>query len=307
MVMARCWCMPDTGCTDRIFDFGRAGLLEDEHALDGLARLWPAWEAHQHRVHSARLQSAVSPCLISSPSVMALGLIETRQRSDLQRTEMRYLSRPCRKPDPADIMPYSVQRFLRSLAADRRVSPWLKILAVMFSLALGPWTVSATETPPRLLTHEAPFTLPEIFFKDSGGRSVTLTDRRGRVVVLNVWATWCSPCREEMPTLDRLQARFDRQDVEVVALSIDRKGLASVQKFFDQIGVKNLAPYIDESGQASRALGLVGLPGTLVIGRDGREIGRLLGGAAWDSEATVKFLEARLGQGKTASAQEPAL
>jgi thiol-disulfide isomerase/thioredoxin len=187
------------------------------------------------------------------------------------------------------------------------MNTWLKILPVACGLALGPWALArAVEPPPRLIVHEAPREVPEISFKDDNGRPVALADLRGRIIVLNVWATWCPPCREEMPALDRLQAQFDRQDVEVVAVSIDRKGLDPVRKFLASVGVRHLAPYIDESGSASRSLGLVGLPGTLVIDRDGREIGRLLGAADWDSPETIKFLKARVEQGKTAPAREPA-
>jgi thiol-disulfide isomerase/thioredoxin len=90
--------------------------------------------------------------------------------------------------------------------------------------------------------HEAPREVPEIAFRDYNGRPLALADLRGRIIVLNVWATWCSPCRKEMPALDRLQAQFDRKDVEVVALSIDRKGLDPVRKFLASIGVRHLAP-----------------------------------------------------------------
>jgi thiol-disulfide isomerase/thioredoxin len=187
------------------------------------------------------------------------------------------------------------------------VTTWVRILAVALGLALGLSAVGAAEAPARLIVHETPRTVPEISFKDDGGQPVSLSDLRGRIVVLNVWATWCSPCRKEMPALDRLQARFDQKDVEVVALSIDRKGLDPVRRFLASVGVRHLAPYIDESGGASRSLGLVGLPGTLVIDRDGREIGRRLGAAEWDGPETVEFLKARVEQGKSAPDREPAL
>ncbi|MBM6582455.1 TlpA family protein disulfide reductase [Microvirga sp. BT689] len=144
------------------------------------------------------------------------------------------------------------------------------------------------------MMHEVPRGLPEISFKDNAGRSLTLADLRGSVVVLNVWATWCSPCREEMPTLDHLQAKFDPRDVAVVALSVDRSGLGLARKFFDEIGVRHLSPYNDGSARALRELGLVGLPGTLVIDRTGREIGRLLGSAEWDGHETVEFLKTQV-------------
>lgn len=204
-------------------------------------------------------------------------------------------------------MPNRIQGSSRRLTTQVEVTTWIRILTIALGLALGPSAVGAAEAPARLIVHETPREVPEISFKDDNGRPVALADLRGKIVVLNVWATWCVPCREEMPALDRLQARFDRKDVEVVPLSIDRKGLDPVRKFLASVGVRHLVPYIDESGGASRSLGLVGLPGTLVIDRDGREIGRLLGAAEWDSPETVEFLKARMEQGKTIPAQELAL
>lgn len=170
------------------------------------------------------------------------------------------------------------------------------MILTVLSLVVGPHSAASVEIPARLIMHEVPRRLPEISFKDNAGRSLILADLRGSVVVLNVWATWCAPCREEMPTLDRLQAKFDPRDVAVVALSIDRSGPGLARKFFDEIGVTHLSPYNDESARALRELGLVGLPGTLVIDQAGREIGRLLGSAEWDGSETVEFLKAQVTQ-----------
>src|SRR5262249_34528033 len=118
----------------------------------------------------------------------------------------------------------------------------------------------------------------------------TLADFKGKVVLLNIWATWCGPCRKEMPALDRLQAALAGPDFEVVALSIDRGGMDAVRKFFADIGIRNLAMYLDSSGQALRTLSALGLPTTLLIDREGREIGRLIGPAEWDSPEMVEFV-----------------
>lgn len=83
---------------------------------------------------------------------------------------------------------------------------------------------------------------------DELGQALTLASFRGRVVLLNIWATWCPPCREEMPTLDHLQGMLGGPDFEVLALSIDRAGLSAVRPFFDRIGVKYLRPYLDTGG-----------------------------------------------------------
>jgi hypothetical protein len=93
-----------------------------------------------------------------------------------------------------------------------------------------------------------------------------------------------------MPTLDRLQAQLGGPEFEVVALSIDRAGLEVVREFYDEIGIERLAMYIDSSGEAARDLGVLGLPTTLLVDRNGRELGRLIGPAEWDTPAMVAFI-----------------
>lgn len=129
--------------------------------------------------------------------------------------------------------------------------------------------------------------LPKVGFENAAGKPLTLADFRGKVVLLNIWATWCSPCREEMPALDRLQAKLGGPDFEVVALSIDRDGISAVRKFFDEVGIKDLALYVDPSGQASSTLGAIGVPTTLMIDRTGRELWRVAGPVEWDQPNVI--------------------
>jgi thiol-disulfide isomerase/thioredoxin len=177
--------------------------------------------------------------------------------------------------------------------------------AVAIAVGIVAWLISPTRIP--LATRPAPvsttsggfsFTppatprpLPELHFADAGGRKLTLADFRGRLVLLNLWATWCVPCRKEMPALDRLQARLGGPGFEVVALSIDRKGLSAVQPFYRELGLKALRIYVDQSGAAAGELDAPGLPTTLLVDRNGRELGRVVGPAEWDSppvEAMVR-------------------
>jgi thiol-disulfide isomerase/thioredoxin len=109
----------------------------------------------------------------------------------------------------------------------------LALLAVR-SLLPAP---AAAGPPQNFVLREEPAAAPEIRFADGDGKPGSLADFRGKVVLLNIWATWCLPCRKEMPTLDRLQAQFGRPDFEVVAVSIDREGAEAVRKFFADIGV----------------------------------------------------------------------
>ncbi|MGX1501063.1 thiol-disulfide isomerase/thioredoxin [Labrenzia sp. MBR-25] len=139
--------------------------------------------------------------------------------------------------------------------------------------------------------HETPRPLPAITFVDGNDQTLTLDDFRGRTVLLNIWATWCVPCREEMPTLDALEVELGGPRFEVVALSVDRAGPEVVRKFYSEIGIKHLGLYIDSSMQASFDLQASGLPTTLLIDGDGRELGRLVGPAEWDTPEMVAFLK----------------
>ncbi len=167
-------------------------------------------------------------------------------------------------------------------------------VAAFFAVAWLNLSPSAAEAPPNFAIHDAPKPVPEISFENGDGEARTLADFRGRVVLLNVWATWCVPCREEMPTLDRLQAELGGPDFEVVALSIDRAGPEVVSEFFAEIGIENIALHIDPSSKALFALGIVGLPATLLINREGDEIGRLIGPAEWDSPEMIEFIRSTI-------------
>lgn len=142
--------------------------------------------------------------------------------------------------------------------------------------------------------HEMPQPLPEITFEDGNGQALTLASFKDKTVLLNIWATWCVPCREEMPTLDTLQADLGGTGFEVVPLSVDRAGPAVVRKFYAEIGIRNLGLYIDASMQASFDLGAPGLPTTLLLDGKGQELGRLIGPAEWDTPEMIAFLKIHL-------------
>lgn len=182
----------------------------------------------------------------------------------------------------------TIHRDRRGLA--RLAVAWLSAVV----LATVPGVGHAQKRPVAMELHETPRPLPAIRFKDGDGADRTLADFRGKVVLLNIWATWCVPCREEMPTLDHLQAELGGADFEVIALSIDRAGPAPVKRFFEEVGLQALRLYIDSSGAAHRALGIVGLPTTILVGRDGSELGRYIGPAEWDSPEMVGFFRKQI-------------
>ncbi len=176
----------------------------------------------------------------------------------------------------------------------------LGALAVVISaVAAEGATAGAAATGPRhaldvnpfaSMTDRTPRPVPNLRFIDDNGAMRRLEQFRGKLILLNVWATWCPPCRREMPTLERLQARLGGPEFEVVALSIDKGGRAAVESFFDEINVQALKVYVDPTTAVRNDLALTAFPTTLLIDRQGREIGRYTGGADWDSPATVAML-----------------
>jgi thiol-disulfide isomerase/thioredoxin len=127
----------------------------------------------------------------------------------------------------------------------------------------------------------------EFAFERADGGKLTLADFRGRAVLFNLWATWCVPCRAEMPALDRLQAAKGGPEFEVVAVNVDTARLERRAAFLDSIGVKSLARYADPTGDVFETLRkdgkALGLPITLIVDKDGCEIGAVEGGVKWDS------------------------
>ena len=137
---------------------------------------------------------------------------------------------------------------------------------------------------------KTPEPLPDVSFTDGNGNSKSLADFRGKTVLLNLWATWCAPCRDEMPSLDRLQQELGSDKFEVVALALERGGAKAAQKFLDDIQASNLALYVDKSTRAGPDLRVLGMPTTILIDTEGREIGRLSGPAEWDTAEAKKLV-----------------
>jgi thiol-disulfide isomerase/thioredoxin len=139
-----------------------------------------------------------------------------------------------------------------------------------------------------------PQPLHDITFKDASGNDVLLSSLKGKTILLNLWATWCQPCREEMPTLNRLQQALGSDKFEVVELSLDRKGYDPSRKFLDDVKAGSLTLYSDPTAKQGMALKLVGMPTTILINKDGLEVGRLLGPAEWDSDDAKQLIKAAI-------------
>ena len=163
--------------------------------------------------------------------------------------------------------------------------------AILWLSALTQGLAAGTQS---FAIHDAPQDVANFRFVTEDGTWMDLEGFRGRVILVNVWATWCPPCVKEMPTLDALQGALGGPEFEVVALSIDNAGPDVVRDFFDRIGVRNLNMYVDETMLSFTALRVVGLPTTLLINAEGKEIGRLIGPAEWNDPEMVAFLKSHI-------------
>jgi thiol-disulfide isomerase/thioredoxin len=149
-----------------------------------------------------------------------------------------------------------------------------------------------------LAVARSPFRVPDLSFKDAEGHDKTLADWRGRTVLLNLWATWCVPCRREMPALDALQAKLGGPDFQVVAVNIDTRNPEKPLAFLKDVGINHLAYYTDQSAHVFEDLRSAGkafgMPTTLIVDRSGCEIGNMAGPAEWSSDDGVKLISAAI-------------
>lgn len=153
---------------------------------------------------------------------------------------------------------------------------------------------ASTQASYAFVFHDTPKAVPTLSFINGDGHELLLAAFRGRTILLNIWATWCLPCREEMPALERLEEKLGGPEFKVVPLSIDRDGLPKVKSFYEEIGLKSLGIYVDTSTKAGYTVGAVGIPTTLLIDPDGFELGRLVGPAEWDSPELVDIIQQQL-------------
>src|SRR5581483_5642564 len=143
---------------------------------------------------------------------------------------------------------------------------------------------------------ETPLRVPDLSFRDAGGAAHRLAEWRGRTVLLNLWATWCVPCRKEMPALDALQGQLGGPDFDVVAINIDTRDPDKPRSWLHEVGINRLAYYADDTARAFRDLKSVGrafgMPTTLLVDPSGCEIGNVAGPAEWASADAIKLVGA---------------
>ena len=179
----------------------------------------------------------------------------------------------------------------------------LRFLVLYLALSLGANAAAAADLEAlkagdmrKLVVFEEPLPTPELPFVDETGTERSLNEFRGKVIVLNFWATWCAPCRKEMPQLAALQDAMGGDDLQVVTIATGRNPRPAMEAFLDEIGVENLPLHTDARQNLARSFGVLGLPVTIVLDREGQEIARLQGDADWTSESAQAILAAVLAE-----------
>ena len=132
---------------------------------------------------------------------------------------------------------------------------------------------------------------PKTIFFDTGGKELTLNDFKGRLTLVNFWATWCAPCRKEMPSLEVLSNQIGGDTFQVVTIATMRSSEEAVKKFFNDNNIIDLPKFRDPKGYLARASGVAALPLTILLDRNGNEISRLIGDADWAQDETIEFIK----------------
>ncbi len=145
----------------------------------------------------------------------------------------------------------------------------------------------------KLVIHESPVATSDASFElEDGGGTATLEDYRGKYVLVNFWATWCAPCRKEMPQINALQKEFGGEHFEVLTIATGRNSPEGIVRFFEEAGVDSLPRHQDPKQQLASQMGIFGLPITVILDPEGREIARLRGDAEWDSDSARAIIKA---------------
>ena len=187
---------------------------------------------------------------------------------------------------------YGIGRLTGNAAVDAACKPAVETARRMVPLVRGEVAAVAVAGIPK--------PLPALSFQDGAGATRTLADWRGRTVLFNLWATWCVPCRKEMPALDALQGKLGGPAFEVVSVNIDTRNLDKPKAWLDEVGIKRLAYYADSSAKVFQDLKTIGkafgMPTTLIVDPNGCELATLAGPAEWASDDAVRLVTAALGK-----------
>tara|TARA_B100000475_G_C14830608_1_gene244626 strand:+ start:64 stop:573 length:510 start_codon:yes stop_codon:yes gene_type:complete len=143
----------------------------------------------------------------------------------------------------------------------------------------------------NIVIHKAPKTYDNVFFLDKKDQKININDFKGSLLILNFWATWCEPCKEEMPSLDNLQANPEFNNLKIFAINVGKENLKKVNNFFKILNIKNFEPYFDAPISLARIFSLRGVPTSIFINKNGEEFARIIGFIDFDNKNFIDWLK----------------
>mgnify|MGYP006112121165 FL=1 len=168
----------------------------------------------------------------------------------------------------------------------------MKILIIFICLVISNFSHAAEKPDIKnlvLIKNLKPY--GDVVFKDSKQKNVNLKDFRGKLLILNFWATWCAPCKEEMPSLDDLQSNTNLDNLKIFPINIGQENILKAELFFDKLKIQNLDIYFDASITLAKKFSLRGVPTTILLNKEGKEFARIIGSIDFNDEKFVKWLE----------------
>ena len=162
---------------------------------------------------------------------------------------------------------------------------------ILFSFLIT--NVSANDLPQikNIVIHKDTKTYDNVIFFDKKDQKINLKDFNGNLVVLNFWATWCEPCEEEMPSLDRLQINPNLNNLKIFPINISKENIEKVNIFFKDLGIKNFEPYFDSPATLAKTFSLRGVPTSILFDKNGKEFARIIGSIDFDDEKFINWLK----------------
>ena len=153
--------------------------------------------------------------------------------------------------------------------------------------------VVAEELPgiKNIVIHKVPKTYDNVIFLDQKDQRISIDEYKGKLLLLNFWATWCEPCKEELPSLDKLQANSELDKLKIFAINIGKENLDKVNKFFIDLNIKNVEPYFDPPTTLAKMFSLRGVPTSILINKEGKEFARVLGSIDFEDKNFVNWIK----------------
>ena len=143
----------------------------------------------------------------------------------------------------------------------------------------------------NLVVHKIPKIYDNVIFFDDADEEINIQNLDSKLIILNFWATWCEPCKEEMPSLNRLQANQKLKNLKIYPINIGKENLKKVKSFFTELDINNLEPYFDNPSTLAKTFSLRGLPTTILLNSKGEEFARIIGSINFDDENFINWLK----------------